>query len=182
MSANTNPKNKKTESEELEVVSPAEVQSSEQTDNVDSDVDSQADQSSAEESVVTEASADDVAIGQPQETLAVEDIEVKPGEERIPEFRVGDTIKVFYKIIEGEKTRIQPYEGIVISRRGENQSKTFTVRHIGAAKIGVERIFQLNSPNIQKITITRHGKVRRAKLFYLRDKKGREATKIKELR
>ena len=98
----------------------------------------------------------------------------------LPDFRVGDTLQVHYKIIEGEKTRVQPYEGIVISKKGVGDSKTFTVRKIGADSVGVERIFPLFSPNISKIEIVKHGKVRRAKLYYLRGKKGREATRIKE--
>lgn len=97
-------------------------------------------------------------------------------------FNVGDTIRVHYKIVEGEKTRIQPYEGIVISKRGSANSRTFTVRRIGANNIGVERIFPLLSPNIDRIDILKAGRVRRAKLFYLRDKKGRAATRVKEAR
>lgn len=98
----------------------------------------------------------------------------------IPDFGPGDTICVHYKIREGEKTRIQPYEGIVIARKGSGISKTFTVRKIGANNIGVERIFPLYSPNITKLIVVKHGKVRRAKLYYLREKVGREATRIKE--
>jgi large subunit ribosomal protein L19 len=100
----------------------------------------------------------------------------------LPEFRSGDTVRVHYKIIEGDKTRIQPYEGVVISRRGEGFSKTFTVRKIGADGVGVERIFPLFSPNIEKIDVTKKGKSRRAKLFYLRDKIGKEALKVKEIK
>ncbi len=96
------------------------------------------------------------------------------------DFSVGDTIKVFYKIVEGDKFRVQPYEGIVIAINGKGVSKTFTVRRIGAGQIGVERIFPLQSPNIEKITVSKYGKVRRAKLYYLRDKVGKAATKIKE--
>ncbi len=98
----------------------------------------------------------------------------------LPVFGSGDTVKVHYKIVEGDKTRTQPYEGIVISKRGAGVSKSFTVRRIGADNVGIERIFPLYSPNIEKIEVTRHGKTRRAKLFYLRDKKGKEATKVKE--
>ncbi len=99
----------------------------------------------------------------------------------IPEFRVGDTIKVVYKIMEnGELRRTQPYEGIVISKKGEGVSKTFTVRRIGAASIGIERIFPMYSPNLESITVVKKGKVRRSKLYYLRDRKGRDATRIKE--
>ena len=105
---------------------------------------------------------------------------VSKEEPRIPEFRVGDTIRVFYKIIEGEKMRIQPFEGIVISFRGSDISKTFTVRRIGADQVGVERILPLHSPNIEKIKVMKKGNVRRAKLFYLRDKVGREAMRVRE--
>ncbi len=99
---------------------------------------------------------------------------------QLPEFRAGDTVRVIYKIIEGDKTREQPYEGIVIARNGKGLSKTFTVRRIGADGIGVERIFPLYSPNIVSLNVTKRGKVRRAKLYYIRGKKGREATRVKE--
>jgi len=98
----------------------------------------------------------------------------------LPEFRVGDTIKVHYKIKEGEKVRIQVFQGIVIQRRGAMISKTFTVRKISNG-VGVERIFPLNSPNIDKIDVVRFGRVRRAKLFYLREAKGK-AARVKEKR
>ncbi|OGC58814.1 50S ribosomal protein L19 [candidate division WWE3 bacterium RIFOXYC2_FULL_42_13] len=110
-----------------------------------------------------------------------EELAEAPKEEpKIPEFRVGDTVKVFYKIIEGEKMRIQPFEGIVISFRGSDVSKTFTLRRIGADQVGVERILPLHSPNIEKIKVVKRGNVRRAKLFYLRDKVGREAMRVRE--
>jgi large subunit ribosomal protein L19 len=98
----------------------------------------------------------------------------------IPDFGPGDTIKIMYKIVEGNKTRLQPYEGIVISKKGSGISKTVTVRKLGADGVGVERIFPLYSPNIKELSVTRRGKVRRAKLYYLRDKIGRAAYKIKE--
>ena len=97
-------------------------------------------------------------------------------------FNVGDTIRVHYKIKEGDKTRIQPYEGIVIAKKGTGSSKTFTVRRIGADNIGVERIFPLYSPNIDHIDVVKMGKVRRAKLYYLRKKVGRAATRVKEIK
>jgi large subunit ribosomal protein L19 len=112
-----------------------------------------------------------------EETYTEEPILVKSPDE----FRVGDTIKIYYRITEGNKSRIQPYEGIVISKRGEGASKTFIVRRIGADSVGVERIFPQSSPNIEKIEILKRGKVRRAKLYYLREKKGRAAMRIKEL-
>ena len=98
----------------------------------------------------------------------------------LPEFRVGDTVKVDVKIIEGKRERIQSFEGIVIKIVGGGISKTFTVRKISAG-IGVERTFPINSPLIDKITIIRVGKVRRAKLYYLRSRSGKSA-RIKEVR
>jgi large subunit ribosomal protein L19 len=98
----------------------------------------------------------------------------------LPEFRPGDTVVVHYRITEGKKTRVQPYEGIVISKKGEGVSKTFIVRKMGADGVGVERIFPLSSPNIEKLEVLRKGKVRRAKLYYLREKKGRAAVRLKE--
>src|SRR3989304_4886482 len=90
----------------------------------------------------------------------------------LPEFRAGDTLRVHYKVTEGDKSRIQPFEGIVISKKGSNVSKTFTVRKIGADSVAVERIFPLFSPNIDKIEVVKKGSVRRAKLYYLRDRVG----------
>ena len=85
-------------------------------------------------------------------------------------FRPGDTLKVFYKIKEEDKERIQPFEGVLLAEKGAGISKTITVRKIGLLGIGVERIFPLHSPNIEKIEITKRGKVRRAKLYYLRER------------
>lgn len=99
---------------------------------------------------------------------------------KIEEFKTGDTIKVLYRIVEGNKTRLQPFEGIVLSRRGVGISKTFMVRKIGVDNVGVERVFPLYSPNIEKIEVMTHGKVRRAKLYFLRNKTGKEAVKVKE--
>jgi len=96
----------------------------------------------------------------------------------LTEFKVGDTVKVHYKIKEGSKERIQVFQGIVIQKRGAQISQTFTVRKISNG-IGVERIFPLNSPNIQKVDVVRFGRVRRAKLFYLRNAKGK-AARVKE--
>ena len=92
----------------------------------------------------------------------------------LPEFKIGDTVRVHVKVIEGEKERIQVFEGVVIARKGKKISETFTVRKISYG-VGVERIFPVNSPNIAKVEVTRKGKVRRAKLYYLRDKKGKQA-------
>ena len=86
----------------------------------------------------------------------------------VPEFRVGDTVRVDVKIIEGKRERIQAYEGTVISRKGSGISETFTVRKVSYG-VGVERIFPMHSPKIAKITVIKKGKVRRAKLYYLRN-------------
>lgn len=97
----------------------------------------------------------------------------------LPEFRVGDTVRVDVKIIEGNKERIQAFEGIVVSRKSGGVSETFTVRKISAG-VGVERIFPVNSPKIAGITVVKKGKVRRAKLNFLKDLTG--SYKIKERR
>ena len=99
----------------------------------------------------------------------------------VPEFRAGDTVRVAVNIKEGDKTRIQNFEGVCISIRGEGTGKTFTVRKIGANNVGVERIFPLYSDSIESIKVVRHGRVRRAKLYYLRNLRGK-AARIKELR
>lgn len=104
---------------------------------------------------------------------------VETQNKEITPFNPGDTIKVHYKIVEGDKSRVQPFEGIVISKKGVGASKTFTVRRIGADNVGVERIFPLFSPNIEKIEVISFGKVRRAKLYYLRNRIGKAATKVK---
>ncbi len=96
----------------------------------------------------------------------------------VPDFGPGDTVRVHYKIKEGDKERVQIFQGTVLQRRGEGISHTFTVRKISNG-IGVERIFPLHSPFIQNIDVVRKGRVRRAKLFYLRQRKGK-ATRIAE--
>ena len=103
-------------------------------------------------------------------------------DKNIPSFRAGDTITVHYKIKEGNKERIQNFQGIVIQRKGAGFSETFTVRKISGG-IGVERIFPVNSPNIESIDINKRGKVRKSKIFYLRGLTGKKAkAKIKERR
>jgi len=92
----------------------------------------------------------------------------------LPDFRVGDTVKVHVKIVEGDKERVQPFEGVVIRRKAGGIRSTFTVRKISYG-IGVERIFPLHSPRIEHIDVVTRGKVRRAKLFYLRGLKGKAA-------
>jgi len=109
----------------------------------------------------------------------IDEMEKKQINEKVAQFNVGDTVKVFYKIKEGDKERIQPYEGIVIKRQGSGSRETFTVRKIFQG-VGVERTFPVHSPRIENIQIIRSGKVRRAKLYYLRDKIGKAATTITE--
>lgn len=91
-----------------------------------------------------------------------------------PKFDIGDTVRVHAKVVEGDKERIQIFEGIVIGRRGSQNTETFTVRKVSYG-VGVERIFPVHSPTISRVDVVRHGKVRRAKLYYLREKKGKMA-------
>lgn len=98
----------------------------------------------------------------------------------IPDFGPGDTVKVFVKVVEGTRERLQAFEGVVIAKRNGGIRETFTVRRLSYG-IGVERTFPLHSPKIDHIEIVRYGKVRRAKLYYLRELKGK-AAKIKEIR
>jgi large subunit ribosomal protein L19 len=97
-----------------------------------------------------------------------------------PSFKAGDTVSVYYKIREGNKERIQLYQGVVIQRNSTGAHETFTVRKVSNG-VGVERIFPINSPNIDKVEVNSHGKVRRAKLFYLRELTGK-AARIKSKR
>jgi large subunit ribosomal protein L19 len=97
----------------------------------------------------------------------------------VTEFSVGDTVKVHTRVIEGDKERIQIYSGIVIGRKGTGINANFTVRRISYGE-GVERVFPIHSPRIAKIEVERRGAVRRAKLNYLRDRKGKSATTVKE--
>lgn len=98
----------------------------------------------------------------------------------IPDFRAGDTVKVHVRVVEGGRERIQVFEGVVIARNGGGLRATFTVRKMSFG-VGVERVFPLHAPIIQKIEVVRRGDVRRAKLYYLRDRVGKSA-RIKELR
>jgi large subunit ribosomal protein L19 len=98
----------------------------------------------------------------------------------LPDFRPGDTVRVHVKVVEGTRERIQVYEGVVISRRGGGISESFTVRKISYG-VGVERTFPVHTPKIALLEITRRGKVRRAKLYYLRNLRGK-AARIKEIR
>lgn len=96
----------------------------------------------------------------------------------IPQFNVGDTVQVHYKVKEGSRERIQVFEGIVLKRQGDGVRETFTVRRISYG-VGVERTFPLHSPRIEKLVVTRRGKVRRSKLYYLRERQGKSA-RVKE--
>ena len=98
--------------------------------------------------------------------------------EEVPAFNIGDTVRIHNKIVEGTRERIQMFEGTVIAKNGGGISETFTVRRISYG-CGVEKVFPIHSPNVVKVDIIRRGKVRRAKLFYLRDKVGKDA-KVKE--
>lgn len=100
--------------------------------------------------------------------------------EDLPEFKAGDTVNVHVRIKEGDKERIQQFKGTCIQRRGAGSTETFTVRKISNG-VGVERVFPVHSPSIEKVEVLRRGKVRRARLFYLRDKIGKQA-RIKELK
>jgi len=119
---------------------------------------------------------------QPQNLLKMDALafvhEQLTGKKEFPKFKAGDNITVNYKIIEGNKERIQSFKGDVIKRQGQGATQTFTVRKISDG-IGVERLFPLYSPNIDSIVVNKSGRVRRAKLFYLRDRSGKSA-RIKE--
>ena len=110
----------------------------------------------------------------------IQEIEKEQLKAEKPEFGVGDTVRTHVRVIEGGKERVQVFEGIVIAKRHDAVRETFTVRKISHG-VGVERTFLLNSPRVAKVEVTRRGKVRRAKLFYLREKVGK-ATRIKEAR
>jgi len=109
---------------------------------------------------------------------ALDEVERAQLREQVPEFAPGDNVTVRIRVTEGGKERVQPYEGVVIARRNRGLNETFTVRRVTHG-VGVERTFLLHSPRLEGISVTRHGKVRRAKLYYLRDRVGR-AARIKE--
>lgn len=112
-------------------------------------------------------------------TEIIKNIEAAQMKEQVPEFHVGDTVKVYGKIIEGNRERIQVFEGTVLKRQGSSSRETFTVRKLSNG-VGVEKTWPLHSPNVEKIEVVRRGKVRRAKLNYLRGRVGK-AAKVKEL-
>ena len=146
-----------------------------------------------EKELETEIKADssvDVAVEQKEKNMVSEteqtlsasklmkDFEDEPLKKELPEIYVGDTVKVGVKITEGNKERVQPYEGVVIAKRHGGLHQTITVRRIFQG-IGVERVFMLHSPQVASLKVERRGKVRRAKLFYLRDRVGK-ATRVKQ--
>ena len=109
----------------------------------------------------------------------IKGIESEQLKKEVPQFRVGDTVKVYAKVIEGTRERIQVFEGIVLKKQGGSSRETFTVRKFSNG-VGVEKTWPLHSPNVEKVEIVRFGKVRRAKLNYLRGRTGKSA-KVKEL-
>ena len=110
----------------------------------------------------------------------IESVEASRQKKDLPKFEIGDTVSVGVKIIEGTKERVQPFIGVVIGRRGRGMNETFTVRRI-VNNEGVERIFPIQSPRLVGVEVVRHGKVRRSKLFYLRDRFGK-SRKLRERR
>ena len=112
-------------------------------------------------------------------TEIIKNIKSAQMKEQVPEFHVGDTVKVYGKISEGSRERIQVFEGTVVKRQGSSSRETCTVRKLSNG-VGVEKTWPLHSPNVEKIEVVRHGKVRRAKLNYLRGRVGK-AAKVKEL-
>ena len=112
-------------------------------------------------------------------TALLEKVEQSQLKEKAPEFQIGDSVRVHVKIKEGDKERIQVYGGTVIARNGGGSSETFTVRHISYGE-GVERVFPLHSPYVTKVEVERSGGVRRAKLYYLRDRTSKQS-RLKEV-
>ena len=108
---------------------------------------------------------------------AIEAEQLKDGAEN---FRIGDTVKVHYRIVEGKTERVQVYEGLVIAKNNSGVRRTVTVRKISYG-VGVERVFPVNSPRVEKFEVIREGKIRRAKLYYMRGRIGKKATKVKQL-
>ncbi len=108
----------------------------------------------------------------------IDKIEKEQMKETVDSFEVGDTVKVHTRVVEGGKERIQIFAGIVLSKRGSGVSEAFTVRKISYGE-GVERVFPLHSPKVAKVEVSKRGKVRRAKLHYLRDRLGKKATTVK---
>ena len=132
--------------------------------------------------VLSEEKSEKKSIPQPKKSISpsnlIKEFESEQLKKQLPEIYVGDTVKVGVKITEGNKERVQPYEGVVIAKRHGGINQTITVRRIFQG-IGVERVFMLHSPQVASLKVERRGKVRRAKLFYLRDRVGK-ATRVKQ--
>ena len=109
----------------------------------------------------------------------IDAIEKEQFKTQVPTFRVGDSVRVHTRVVEGDKERIQIFAGIVIGRKGRGLNETFTVRRISYGE-GVERVFPMHSPRIAKVEVEKQGHIRRAKLNYLRTRKGKEATAVRE--
>jgi large subunit ribosomal protein L19 len=116
----------------------------------------------------------EIVMNTPQNLTKIEQIEAEQLRAGLPDFRVGDTVRVHYKIVEGDKDRVQVFQGVVIKRHRAGARSTFTVRKI-SFNVGVERVFLTHSPRIEKIEVVSKGVVRRARLFYLRDLQGKAA-------
>lgn len=113
--------------------------------------------------------------------MVIEAVEQKHLKESLPGFSVGDTVRVSVRVVEGDRERIQDFEGVVIRRRGHGLNENFTVRRVGAHAVGVERTFLAHSPRVENVRVLRRGRVRRANLYYLRGRTGK-AARIKEIR
>ncbi len=113
--------------------------------------------------------------------LLIQSVESREPNPNIPELRPGDTVRVHNRIIEGNRERVQVFEGVVMRKRGGGQNANFTVRRIAAHGVGVERTFLLRSPRLERVEIVRRAKVRRAQLYYLRGRRGK-AARLKERR
>ncbi len=109
----------------------------------------------------------------------IKEVELKYSKKKLPKFNVGDTVKVHIKIQEGERSRKQIFEGIVISIAGSGIGRSFTVRKISYGE-GVEKVFPLHTPTVEKVEVVREGDVKKAKLYYLRERVGKKATRVKE--
>jgi large subunit ribosomal protein L19 len=105
----------------------------------------------------------------------IKSVEYREPNPDVPELRAGDTVRVHARIVEGSRERVQVFQGVIIRKRGGGASANFTVRRVASHGVGVERTFLLNSPRLEKVEVLRHGHVRRAKLYYLRDRRGKSA-------
>ena len=157
-----------TDSKDTSVVEDTQVKSTEQTSSGDERESSSIDDASKSKPTTIKLNGADL----------IRDFEAAQQKSNLPEIYVGDTIRVGVRISEGNKERVQPYEGVVIAKRHGGLNETITVRRIFQG-IGVERVFMLHSPQVASIKVERRGKVRRAKLFYLRDRVGK-ATRVKQ--